>query len=62
MENRSVGQFRWRTFFQEWEGERKMEAEGGKAKQGIMLWKYKIKQTLKFPEYMGIKFNTGKEF
>lgn len=34
MENRSVGQFRWRTFFQEWEGERKMEAEGGKAK----LW------------------------
>lgn len=27
-----------------------------------MLWKYNIKQALKFPENVGIKFNAGKEF
>lgn len=36
MENRSVGQFSWRIFFQEWDGEREMEAEREKSKQGII--------------------------
>lgn len=44
-------------------GRKKNGSRGEKGKTGNhMLWKYNIKQALKFPENMGIKFNTGKEF
>lgn len=44
-------------------GKKENGSRGGKGKTGNhLLWKYNIKQALKFPENVGIKLNTGKEF